>query len=372
VRARVHAIMPFIEHAARTHTQVIVEREREREREKDVTMPYVTTLLRVYDWWRRITSQTKMNEREREKLFNCYRKTILLVFSFPRQRSAPHGVLCLGVHRSFDHFHVSRHVVLLEADVLQVGQLLHGVGFRFLVVVRRHSLVLLVIEFDLVSMWVLELLRCPGKFVRDLAKVVGVFLVIVFFEFLVFRQILENRHHLPRRVAEVFISKGFAVSIAEGHRVQAKLVGSERVTRPERHDDGHPNDVFGIVGDRGHVMQHLGAMVQNAHSWPLVVDRVSQIAQVLLPFQFVESLKLRALHDFEGATSDLGHITQHEDTDIGQAIMVPMINGSFVTKFTDVDLGAVGVAEVGPDWFASQFLQQGQMLGAGHHVSDKW
>ena len=51
----------------------------------------------------------------------------------------------------------------------------------------------------------------------------------------------------------------------------------------ESHDDGHADDVLRVVSNRSDVMQDVGAVVQNAHAGSVVVDRVRQIVQRLLP-----------------------------------------------------------------------------------------
>ena len=51
----------------------------------------------------------------------------------------------------------------------------------------------------------------------------------------------------------------------------------------ESHDDGHADNVLRVVSNRGHMMQDVGAVVQNAHAGSVVVDCVRQIVQRLLP-----------------------------------------------------------------------------------------
>jgi len=80
---------------------------------------------------------------------------------------------------------------------------------------------------------------------------------------------------------------------------------------------------------------------------------------------------LGALHYFEGTAGNLSHITQHQDADVSQAVMVPVVDRPLVPQFTDVDLRAVGVAEVGIDRFTGQLFEESQMNRAGHHVANE-
>ena len=68
------------------------------------------------------------------------------------------------------------------------------------------------------------------------------------------------------------------------------------------------------------------------------MNKRSRSREKNLLFEFFQTLFIAAFHDFEGSASDLAHVTQHEHTHVGQAIAMPMINGSLVTQFADVDL----------------------------------
>jgi len=142
------------------------------------------------------------------------------------------------------------------------------------------------------------------------------------------------------------------MGVAKSHGVEAQIVWPIRVPRPEGHDDGHSDDVLGVVSDWSHVMQDLRAVVEDAHPGTIVVDRVSQFVQWFASFQFVKSFMFGTFHDFEGSARDLCHVAQHQDTDVGQTVMMPVINRSFVAKLADVDLWTVRIAEIRPNWFS--------------------